>query len=446
MPHFQIINLDYHSNLTTSYQKLAYLPGFVLLQSSDKLTGRYDILSAFPYEKIKISADNFATEQSLQGLKEQLAPIAAVCDLPFQGGAIGYFSYDWAAKLAGIQSPAQANLRTMPLLELGLYDWAIISDHQLKKVSLFAANSREETPAIVDEILERWHSNSSVQAAFSLKSPFVPLYTKSAYQDSFAAIHQDLRAGRAYQVNYTQPFHAAYVGEPWEMYKQVNLKNPVPYAAYFRLEDAFIMSFSPERFILMDKGRLLTSPIKGTERRSMDPSEDKRLRQALSDSPKNRAENIMIVDLLRNDLGRIAQAGSVRVKSLCSIESYQAVHHLVSHIEAQCLTELSTLDAFMACFPGGSITGAPKLESMRIIAEQEVFARGVYCGSLGYFSRHGRFDTNIAIRTITARNDCLHLAAGGGLVIDSNWEDEYRECFTKIAAIVNGLGSRARSS
>lgn len=189
----------------------------------------------------------------------------------------------------------------------------------------------------------------------------------------------------------------------------------------------------------MDKDKLLTSPIKGTEKRSSDPQRDELLRNSLLASSKNQAENVMIVDLLRNDLGKIAKPGSVHVRDLCAVESYQAVHHLVSNIEAIALEDQSMMDVFSACFPGGSITGAPKLEAMRIIAEQEAYARGVYCGSIGYFSRHGRFDSNIAIRTVVAREKILHMAAGGGIVIDSNWEDEYLECFTKIAAIINGL-------
>jgi para-aminobenzoate synthetase component 1 len=138
-------------------------------------------------------------------------------------------------------------------------------------------------------------------------------------------------------------------------------------------------------------------------------------------------------------LGKIAKTGSVKVLKLCELHSFAKVHHLVSDIEAQCLEHINPLDLFLDCFPGGSITGAPKLESMRIINELELYARGVYCGGIGYFSRHGRFDSNIAIRTITAKNQILHLAAGGGIVIDSNCEDEYRECYIKIKAIINGL-------
>lgn len=439
MSEISVYALNYMDNLIESYQKLAKLPGFVLLESSDKTVGRYDILSAFPYEHLKINGDSTCLNKVFSTLQKLIPHRDSVLDLPFQGGALGYFSYDLAVKLAGISTAQQPLFQGMPLVDMGLYDWALITDHHLKRVTLFAANSKSETAGIVEEVLARWHQKYAGSSLFRLRESFVPSITRAAYQESFNSIHQDLRRGRAYQVNYTQPFNATYHGDPWAMYKKVRVKNPVPYSAFLRTKEADILSFSPERFLMMDKGVLLTSPIKGTEKRTTDRLQDELLRNRLLSSDKNRAENVMIVDLLRNDLGKIAQSGSVKVRALCEIESYQSVHHLVSHVEALCLEDSLALQNFSSCFPGGSITGAPKLESMRIIAEQEAYERGVYCGSIGYFSRHGRFDSNIAIRTVIAQNDHLHLAAGGGIVIDSNWEDEYFECFTKITAIVNGF-------
>jgi para-aminobenzoate synthetase component 1 len=333
----------------------------------------------------------------------------------------------------------QPTLSEMPLLDLGLYDWAIIVDHHLEKTTLFAGNTQLSTSSTVDEILSLWHGPTIESSQATLKSDFIPLITENEYQNAFAAIHQALMKGRCYQVNFTQPFHATYEGDSWEFYKKISKKNPVPFSAFLRTAEADILSFSPERFLLYDQGKLVTSPIKGTIGRSAYPIEDSRLKQELIASEKNKAENVMIVDLLRNDLGKIAKPGTVQVSSLCALESYNSVHHLVSTIEAQCVPEIHPFDAFLSCFPGGSITGAPKLESMRIIHELESYSRGIYCGAIGFFSRHGYFDTNIAIRTITAKNNILHLAAGGGIVMDSNPEDEYRECFIKIAAIINGL-------
>lgn len=421
------------------YQKLHHLPGFVLLESTDRQRGRYDIVSAYPYDAIKVSRHAENMPHILEQLGKHLSKHPSVVDLPFQGGAIGYVSYDLGEHLLGIDSVAQPTINDMPLLDLGLYDWAIITDHQQKKITLFAANTQSSTPDIVEEILALWHGDSIEKNTAELKSDFNPLITPSEYERAFTNIHQMLKSGRSYQVNYTQPFHATYEGDSWEFYRKISSQNPVPFSAFLRSSNADILSFSPERFLLYEQGKLITSPIKGTIRRSVDPTQDESLKQELRASEKNRAENVMIVDLLRNDLGKIAEPGSVRVISLCDIESYNSVHHLVSTIEAQCASDLNPFDAFLSCFPGGSITGAPKIESMRIINEQETYSRGIYCGSIGYFSRHGSFDTNIAIRTITAKNNILHLAAGGGIVIDSDSEDEYRECFIKIAAVVNGL-------
>ncbi len=439
MSQFVLYSLDYPDSLHEYYQKLHHLPGFVLLESTDRSHGRYDILSAYPYDFIQIDQDTHDLPHLLKKISHLLSPIPSMADLPFQGGALGYISYDLGAKLLGIDSCIQPTLEKMPLLDLGLYDWAIIVDHHQKNITLFAGNTHQSTPKIVDEVLERWNNITEQVADATIKSNFTPLMSKQDYINAFSSVYQFLKEGRSYQVNLTQPFHAAYEGNSWAFYKKICMKNPVPFAAFLRTAHADILSFSPERFLLHEEGKLVTSPIKGTIARSMNRVEDEHLKNELATSEKNRAENVMIVDLLRNDLGKIAQPGSVGVTNLCELQSYNSVHHLVSTIEAQCLPEISPFEAFLSCFPGGSITGAPKIEAMRIIQEQESYARGIYCGSIGYFSRHGRFDTNIAIRTVTAKENILHLAAGGGIVIDSDCEDEYRECYIKIAAIINGL-------
>lgn len=431
-----ITPLQYTDHLIAHYQSLSDLSGFVLLESSDRQRGRYDILSALPYDSLKISRDSVDIKDELEKFQSILARRSTSCDLPFQGGAIGYFSYDLADALAGIHSRVHPS-NDMPLMDMRFYDWAIVTDHYLKRVHLVAANSQSQTRAIIDEIRSRWHKQAVVYQPFCLQHAFTPLISQQGYQQAFVAIHQELMRGRSYQVNYTQSFLAQYSGDSWEMYKRVRLTNPVPYAAFLRCAEGNILSFSPERFLNMDNGVVQTSPIKGTAKRSTDPVIDEQLQASLLDSAKNRAENVMIVDLLRNDFGQFAKPGSVKVTSLCELQSFNSVHHLVSHIEAQCIDSVTPLQAFMACFPGGSITGAPKREAMRMISEHEAFARGVYCGSIAYFSAHGRVDSNIAIRTIVAKQDTMYLSAGGGIVIDSHWEDEYRECFTKIAAIVN---------
>lgn len=431
--------LDYRIDLQEHYQNLSHLPGFALLESADKKRGRYDVLTAYPYDSVKIHRDSNNKFSELLRLDSLLHAQSSLIDLPFQGGAIGYVSYDLGAELFDIFSQPQSSLSSLPLLDLGFYDWGIIVDHLLRKITLFGANTQASTPDIIRQVSSLWNQKNVLSHPFKAKAEFKPLISKSDYQVAFNEIHSALYQGRSYQVNYTQPFHASYTGDAWQMYRKVCAKNPVPFSAFMRTDDADILSFSPERFILYDQGSILTSPIKGTIGRSADPDIDEQLKKDLEASSKNHAENVMIVDLLRNDFGKIAKPKSVQVVDLCALQSFASVHHLVSTISAECRSEISPFQAFMSCFPGGSITGAPKLESMKIINEQELYSRGVYCGGIGYFSNHGRFDFNIAIRTITAKEEVLHLAAGGGIVIDSDCDDEYRECFTKIEAIINGL-------
>lgn len=435
MANITISLLDYEVNLSKKYQNLKALPGFVLLESTDQVHGRYDILSAFPYERLVVDSDSI-DDDLFARLRQELKGKESTLDLPFQGGAIGYFSYDYACRLAKI--PLADQLSSLPLVHLGFYDWAIITDHHSKKVSLFAANTRLETREIIEHVVELWHQTPD-EASCQLENDFQPLIDKDSYCQSIDQIHHALKEGRCYQVNFTQPFKACYDGDNWALYEKLRHSNPVPYAAYLHYEQADVLSFSPERFVTQEEGHVTTSPIKGSIRRHQDKTVDDALKQQLFHCEKNRAENVMIVDLLRNDLGKIATSGSVIVEKLWAVESYQAIHHLVSTISAKTLAH--PVDVFKACFPGGSITGAPKLESMRVIAEQEKFARGIYCGNIVYFSHHGRFDSNIAIRTLIAEKNQWVLAAGGGIVIDSDAEEEYQECLTKMSAILRGLSS-----
>ncbi len=429
--------LSYSDDLINQYQTLSHLPGFILLESSDKQRGRYDIVTAMPYDEFKIMSDSSDINEAFSRFQRMLPKTHSSLDFPFQGGAMGYMAYDFGAVLAGIRSPVHPLLQDIPLIDMRFYDWAIIADHKKKQVHLIAAHQQPETAALIKEILGYWERKPLVYQPFKLQQTFRPVISKLDYQQSFQAIHQALTQGRAYQVNYTQPFIGQYSGDSWDVYKRIRRSNPVPFAVFLRGADFEILSFSPERFLSMDNALVQASPIKGTSIRSNDPKIDEHLRASLVLSAKDRAENVMIVDLLRNDLGKIAKPGSVRVTALCEVMSFSAVHHLVSNIEAICIDGLTPTQVFAACFPGGSITGAPKREAMYIISEQERFGRGVYCGSIGYFSSHGRFDSNIAIRTITATKNALYMAAGGGIVIDSTWEDEYKECYTKIEAILS---------
>lgn len=429
-----IQELKYPNNLYTYYQKLAHLPGFALLQSTDVSKGRYDILSAYPYDSIRISQSENNPLKLWQELTTELCQTNSQIDLPFQGGAIGYISYDFATHILGLD---KVNINE-PLVDLGLYDWGLIADHKLKKVFLFSDSKQKNTQEIIKEIISLWHGETPDLEQANLLCEFSPLLTKDYYYRCFDAIQSALRAGRCYQVNFTQPFEAEFKGDSWDLYQKISMKNPLPYAAFLR-GTTDILSFSPERFLSYNEGQVISSPIKGTIGRSVNALEDKRLRAQLASCPKNHAENTMIVDLIRNDLGKIAKPGTVSVHNLCSIHSFKSVHHLISDVYAQCLDSIHPMQAFLSCFPGGSITGAPKLEAMCVIHELEPYNRGIYCGSIGYFSRHKRFDTNIAIRTISSHNGRLRMSAGGGIIIESEREEEYSECLTKIDAIVRAM-------
>jgi len=440
MSHFFYKSLPYQEDMRSTYQKLSHLPGFVLLESSDGARGRFDILSAFPYDRFSVDANDRDWFKAIRTLESKIPKDSSeATNLPFQGGAIGFVSYDFGERMIGINSTPLDNLRNCPLLEFGFYDWAMITDHHLKKVILFAANRIKETKDVIEQILDSLQNQDEKKKDVILDGQFQALISEQQYKKSFQSIHQFIQQGRSYQVNYTQPFTCHYKGNSWKLYYDVCQRNPVPFSAFLKMEGMELLSFSPERYLLMDQGHLLASPIKGTIRRSSNPKEDEELKTELQNCDKNRAENVMIVDLLRNDLGRIAKPGSVNVTSLCEVQSFNSVHHLVSDIRAECQDSISILQAFMSCFPCGSITGAPKIEAMKMIHEHESRSRGVYCGSIAYFSAHGRFDSNVAIRTVTAKNNVLHLAAGGALVIDSECSSEYRECFTKIKAITNGF-------
>lgn len=435
----KIINLTYHADLIQHYAALSHLPGFVLLESLDQQRGRFDIISACPYDQLQCMQDDSPTD-FLKKLEQAVSSVKKMCDLPFQGGAIGYFSYDFGEKIAGLHLKTQARTsEKTPLAWFGLYDWAIVVDHWEKTVVLFAAHEQPQTEQLILEILEYWALPLQSPLQAQVHTTFKPIISKTTYFDAFHDIQHALWAGRCYQVNLTQPFYARYSGSPWGIYEKIRHINPVPYAAFIHNPLHSFLSFSPERFVTCDEQLLLTSPIKGTTRRFSDEMEDKKAVEQLMRCPKNRAENVMIVDLLRNDFSRIAKAGSVVVDDICRLESYHSLHHLVSYVRAERAEDLSILSALISCFPGASITGAPKLEAMRVIHELEPYARGIYTGSIAYISRHGRADSSIAIRTLIARSEDLILSAGGGIVMDSTASDEYEESRLKIEPFIRAL-------
>jgi len=255
-----------------------------------------------------------------------------------------------------------------------------------------------------------------------------------------ARVREDIVAGDIFQANLSQRLQAPLHEAPFDLYRRLRRRNPAPFAAYFDCGDLTVLSASPERFLRLDEhGSVETRPIKGTRPRGLGPMHDAALGRALAESEKDRAENVMIVDLLRNDLSRVCRPGSVRVPELFALEHHPTVHHLVSTVVGELTPGADAVDLVRATFPGGSITGAPKVRAMEIIAELEPTRRGVYCGSVGYLSRTGAMDTSIVIRTFVRVGHQLYFQAGGGIVADSDPELEYRETLDKARGLVLAL-------
>ncbi|MDH3280111.1 MAG: aminodeoxychorismate synthase component I, partial [Gammaproteobacteria bacterium] len=354
--------------------------------------------------------------------------------LPFVGGAIGYFAYDLARRIERLPSVADAD-NGLPEMAIGIYDWAVVVDHAAHRAWLVAYGRDPGTAG-------KW---ASLKALFEMPNVAVPRQTFGVhgpvranltwdqYRAGFARIKRYIHDGHCYQVNYAQRFTASADGDPWTAYRTLRHLNPAPFSAYLHMPFGQVLSASPERFLLVQDEHVETKPIKGTRPRGSDLASDKRLAEELRNSRKDQAENLMIVDLLRNDIGKSCRSGSVKVPALFELQSFANVHHLVSTVTGILKPGLDALHVLRGCFPGGSITGAPKVRAMEIIEELEPHRRSVYCGAIGYLGFDGRMDTNIAIRTMICTAGQVHFYAGGGIVADSEASAEYHECFDKAA-------------
>lgn len=366
-------------------------------------------------------------------------PHSFACNLPFSGGAMGSFSYDLGRRIEQLPSTAAQDIH-LGEMNIGFYDWALIFDYQQQ--SWFMVHYLGDAALDVQlKIIEAKIADTTKQAEFRLTSPWSAQLTKAQYSSKFNQVQAYLHSGDCYQINLTQRFEAEYQGDEWRAYCKLRSANQAPFSAFMRLDANAILSISPERFIQLRGNDIQTKPIKGTLPRHSDPALDKQAAQALAHSPKDRAENVMIVDLLRNDIGKVAAPGSVQVPHLFAVESFPAVHHLVSTVTAKLDPQYHACDLLRAAFPGGSITGAPKIRAMEIIEELEPSRRSQYCGSMGYISQDGQMDTSITIRTLVAEQGKLYCWAGGGIVADSNVDAEYQESFDKISRILPLLDS-----
>lgn len=446
--------LPYFHDSAALFAILAHEPWAIFLDSAYPYSsqGRYDILAAQPVttfntrNKITTIKHLGKILESKQNpfvlLKSYLPPVIDSANkLPFNGGVLGYFAYDLARHLEKLPKLA-ADTENIPDMAVGIYNWAVVVDHQQQQSWLVG----RDLDIVAQQQLQQQFSQlpaTSTVAEFKVLSKPKANLTAQTYQQAFDKIKYYLTAGDCYQINLTQRFTSACSGDVWTLYQALRQDNPAPFSAYFKHPEVQILSASPERFLQVQAAKVETKPIKGTRPRKVDALENQAEINALRHSDKDKAENVMIVDLLRNDISKTCVTGSVAVTKLFAIETYATVHHLVSTIVATLQPQYHALDLLQNCFPGGSITGAPKIRAMEIIEELEPQRRGVYCGSLGYIGFNGNMDTNIAIRTFVHSESEIRFWAGGGIVYDSTVDAEYQESFDKAAAMLKVLNQFA---
>jgi para-aminobenzoate synthetase component 1 len=448
--------IPYQSNSEALFECLRDLPEAIWLDSGKprSLQGRFDIISACPQTIIETNGeqsyllqDNHRSETQkapfdlATDLLSEIQPIEQPQDAPFVCGLLGYFGYDYGRQSESIQSN-KPRTTELPDLRLGLYLWSLVIDHELRKNTLHFHSSCPLD--LQQKIRARLTEKPEIaDTDFALTAIFKPTVRKERYIDAISQVKQYITEGDCYQVNYAQHLSAPFEGDLWQAYKSLRNANPAPYSAFWQWDNQAILSLSPERFIQTypENGQIKaqTKPIKGTVLRGKTVEEDQENAIQLLNSDKDRAENLMIVDLLRNDLGKSCIAGSIKVPKLFDLESFPNVHHLVSTVIGELKPDCSPLDLLRGCFPGGSITGAPKRRSMEIIDELEPIQRSVYCGSIGYLCASNQMDTNVAIRTVIAEDSTVHCWGGGGIVADSDANSEFEESMNKIRLLLETL-------
>lgn len=409
--------------------------------------GRFDIMSAAPFKTLTTYGSRTKVQSSEHEYQTHDNPFDVLnCELqahqkqfpkgidgPFQGGALGFLSYDLGH--FADKSPQHPNLNSrVPLMAFGFYDWALVIDHQTQTAQL--VGNRGSVIAAKQKLKEPKASLPD----FDLLTEFQSNMNFTTYGKKFDKIKQLIYDGDCYQVNFAQRFHASYQGHPWQAYRKLHHELQAPYSAYFDWSDGQALSFSPELFLQANtEGQFTTRPIKGTRPRGTDSKKDEALKQCLQQSEKDQAENLMIVDLIRNDLSKSCLPSSVEATQLFEIESFPNVHHLVSEVQGIRSPDINSIQLLKACFPGGSITGTPKLKAMEIIHQLEPNSRSLYTGSIGYIGFAGDMKMNIAIRTLVCIAGEALCWAGGGIVADSEARAEYQESFDKVNKILHLL-------
>jgi len=431
-------------------------PFFLDSSLKSKELGRFSFIGFDPFFILKTKNK----ENPFKKLRELLFQykIPSIREIsPFLGGAVGYFSYDLGFILEKIESKAKDDLN-LPTCFLGFYDTLLIIDHFKETLTISSLGFPEKNSYLrkkraeyrLKEIVERLSNSKQNQRDFwipknertialseqDLWSSVISNFKKEDYLEAIRKAKEYIRKGDIYQVNLSQRFFMEYNLSPIELYSLLREVNPASFSAYLDFGDFKLLSSSPERFLTLRRKLVSTRPMKGTRPRGIDLTEDKRLKEELLNSKKDKAELIMIVDLERNDLGKVCEYGSIKVTRLRNLEKYSRVFQTTAKVEGILHKDKDTIDLIKACFPGGSITGCPKIRAMEIIEELEPTKRAVYTGSLGYLSFSGDMDLNIVIRTILLKGNKIFFQVGGGIVSDSEPEKEYQETLDKARALL----------
>jgi aminodeoxychorismate synthase component I len=414
--------------------------------------GSWAYLGLFPIDEVVVPRGGIASD-ALERLAAMLEPAAAVPGSPpLTSGVLGYLAYELLHEIEPVPRSA-APAPVGPLMHFTRFAAVLAVDASAGRTVITArdekslATARELAESAPDRIEIPQPPRSA--AAFGLDeliaAGLTPHTGATEYRALVDAARESIAAGRVFEVCLTQEFTATADIEGHKLYEELRRRNPAPMSAYLRGDGVEVLCSSPERLVSVSSyGTIETRPIKGTRPRSADPKEDARLREELANSAKDRAENTMIVDLARNDLGRVCETGSVEVPELCVLESYASVHHLVSTVRGTLRDGVGPTDVIRACFPAGSMTGAPKVEAMKMIAEVEHSQRGIFSGAIGWIGDDGAMDLNVVIRTIIKRGDQLSFHTGGAVTSESTPDAEYAETMDKARVLAESIAAVQR--
>ncbi len=429
-----------------------------LLESVEggETVARYSFLGRDPSEVLRGSASSAG--EPLASLRRAVAPYRAVRfpDLPrFAGGAVGYLSYDVVRLLERLPGGAEDDLRAPDLL-FGIYDTVLAFDHLRQRIQIVSNIRTEENgvPVSRHALLERYRrARRLIEAAEAalkrpapaprpgrrLRSRWTANVSEARYKAGVRRAKEYIRDGDIFQVVLSQRFERRSLASPFSIYRALRRINPSPYMYYLDFGELSLAGASPEMLVRVEGDRIRTRPIAGTRPRGRDEEEDARLEAELLADPKERAEHVMLVDLGRNDLGRVSRSGSVEVSRFMGVERYSHVMHLVSEVSGRLRKDRDAFDGLLACFPAGTVSGAPKVRAMEIIDELETTRRGPYAGAVGYVDYSGTLDSCITIRTVVMKDGLARVQAGAGIVADSVPDREYRECVSKAGALIDAI-------